>query len=66
MFNYTLLEKLGGYMKILAALVIFIALIGCVDGGLTIQGRDLELTHKCQIDPYKPDCLQPPPVIKGP
>jgi hypothetical protein len=53
-------------MKILSAIIILIALFGCVDGHLAIQGRDLELTHKCQIDPYKPDCLQPPPVIRGP
>jgi hypothetical protein len=53
-------------MKVLLAITIFVALFGCVDGRLTIQGSNLELTHKCQIDPYKPDCLQPPPAIKGP
>ncbi|MCY1440805.1 hypothetical protein D3C76_1131830 [compost metagenome] len=53
-------------MRLLAAIMVLFALFGCIDGRLTIQGRNLELTHKCQVDPYKPDCLQPPPVIKGP
>lgn len=50
-------------MKTLAALVVLIAVSGCVDGRPTFKDNGTELAHKCQIDPYHHDCLQPPAVF---
>lgn len=52
-------------MKVLAVIIVSTTLFGCVNGRLAIEAHNVELTHKCQIDPYKPDCLQPPPVFKS-
>ena len=53
-------------MKILAAVLILMALTGCESGELFPKGYSQELAYKCDIDPYSSDCLQPPPVFKGP
>jgi hypothetical protein len=50
-------------MKALVAIIILIAVSGCIDGRPVLEGHSVELSHKCQMDPYKPDCLQPPPVF---
>ncbi|MBK5353680.1 hypothetical protein JFU37_14310 [Pseudomonas sp. TH41] len=60
------LQKIGGRMKALAAIVVLIALSGCENGHFFPKGYNQELAYKCDIDPYSPDCLQPPPVFKGP
>ena len=52
-------------MKVLSALIILITLSGCTNGHFLPKGYGPELTYKCQIDPYNPDCLQPPPVFKS-
>jgi hypothetical protein len=61
-----MLLKNGGNMKILAAVLILMALSGCESGELFPKGYSQELAYKCDIDPYSSDCLQPPPVFKGP
>lgn len=53
-------------MEALAAIIILMALSGCVGGELFPKGYGHELAYKCDIDPYSSDCLQPPPVYKGP
>lgn len=53
-------------MKALAATIILIALSGCNCGELFPKGYGHELVYKCDINPYDPDCLQPPPVFTGP
>jgi len=53
-------------MKALAAIIILIALSGCKGGALFPKGYGPELAYKCDINPYDPDCLQPPPVFTGP
>ncbi|MNT50920.1 hypothetical protein D3C72_1878590 [compost metagenome] len=52
-------------MKILA-LIILIALSGCVSGHWFPKWYSSELAYKCQINPYDADCFQPPPVFQGP
>jgi hypothetical protein len=56
-------KKLKGIMKALAAVIILIAVSGCADGRPMTTNHGTELAHKCQIDPYHHDCLQPPPVF---
>lgn len=53
-------------MKELTVIIILLTLSGCENGRLFPKGYGHELAYKCQIDPYSPDCLQPPPVFKGP
>ncbi len=52
-------------MQAVVLIVMLAALSGCVDGRLVLKGHDSELAHKCRIDPYKPDCLDPPPLFKS-
>lgn len=52
-------------MKALAAIFIFTMLYGCAGGQLFPKGYGPELVYKCDINPYDPDCLQPPPVLKS-
>ena len=49
-------------MKALAVITLLIILSGCIDGRLTLKRHGIELDHKCQIDPYYHECLQPPPI----
>jgi hypothetical protein len=49
-------------MKALALVIMSITLFGCANGRLTLKPHSPELNHKCQIDPYYRDCLQPPPI----
>lgn len=60
-----MLLKIGGRMKALAAIFIFTTLYGCAGGQLFPKGYGPELVYKCDINPYDPDCLQPPPVLKS-
>jgi hypothetical protein len=60
-----MLLKTGGHMKALAVIIILITLSGCVSGQLFPEGYGPELAYKCDINPYDPDCLQPPPVFKS-
>ncbi|CAI8721200.1 hypothetical protein EMIT0P253_130039 [Pseudomonas sp. IT-P253] len=53
-------------MKALAVIIVLIALYGYVNGHFFPKGYNQELAYKCDMDPYNPDCLQPPPVFKGP
>jgi hypothetical protein len=57
------LQKIGGHMKVLTVIIVLIALYGCVNGHFFSKGYNQELACKCDIDPYNPDCLQPPPVF---
>ncbi|MCY1455092.1 hypothetical protein D3C76_767460 [compost metagenome] len=52
-------------MRSLAVIIILIALSGCVSSEWFPKGYSHELAYKCQINPYDPDCLQPPPVFKS-
>jgi hypothetical protein len=52
-------------MKTLIAVVILMSLSGCVDGRLDLKLHAPELAHKCDIDPYYPDCLEPQPIFKS-
>jgi hypothetical protein len=58
-----LFKKIGGYMKSLAAIVILVALSGCSGGEFFPKGYGNQLAHKCQMDPYNYDCLNPPPAF---
>jgi hypothetical protein len=60
------LPKIGGHMKALAVIIVLIALYGYVNGHFFPKGYNQELAYKCDMDPYNPDCLLPPPVFKGP
>jgi hypothetical protein len=53
-------------MKVLAAIMILMVLYGCKGGELFPKGYSHGLAYKCHINPYDPDCLQPPPVLIGP
>jgi hypothetical protein len=57
------LQKSGAYMKLISVLLMSIMLSGCVVGECRdplkihmLPKRDAQLAHKCQIDPYKPEC----------
>lgn len=50
-------------MKTLIAILVLIALCGCSNGQFFPGGYGSELAHKCQIDPYSAECLQPPAVL---
>ncbi|MNF98777.1 hypothetical protein D3C76_1179300 [compost metagenome] len=52
-------------MKALATIIIFTTLFGCADGQLFPERYGPELAYKCDINPYDPDCLKPPPVLKS-
>ncbi|MNP83430.1 hypothetical protein D3C76_1823720 [compost metagenome] len=52
-------------MKALLAIMVVITLSGCAGGEFFPEGYGHELAHKCQIDPYNYDCLNPPPVFKN-
>ncbi|MNI14288.1 hypothetical protein D3C81_905920 [compost metagenome] len=53
-------------MKELTLIILLIVLSGCANAELfTEEYRRRyghELAHKCDINPYDPDCLQPRPV----
>ena len=52
-------------MKELTVIVLLITLFGCANAELFPgwgRGYTHELAYTCQINPYDPDCLQPPPV----
>lgn len=53
-------------MKVLIAAMILLTLPGCENGRFFPKGVGPELAHKCDINPYDPDCLDPPPIYKGP
>ncbi len=57
------LQKMESTMKVLAALLILIALAGCVDDRRLTGRSGSELAHKCMLDPYNYDCLHPPAVF---
>jgi hypothetical protein len=50
-------------MKTFTLMLLLIALPGCSNGSFFPGGYSSELAHKCQIDPYSADCLQPPAVL---
>lgn len=52
-------------MKALAAIVILIILSSCARGQLFPGGYGPELAHKCEMNSYDPDCIQPPPLFKS-
>lgn len=52
-------------MKSLAVIIVLVALSGCANSEWFPKGYGHELTYKCDINPYDPDCLQPPPVFKS-
>ena len=52
-------------MKILTLLLVLMTLSGCANGRFFPGGYGSELAHKCKIDPYSADCLQPPAVLKN-
>jgi hypothetical protein len=48
-------------MKALAVIILMIILYSCLAGGCTngrfiLKKYDPQLAHKCQMDPYKPEC----------
>jgi hypothetical protein len=53
-------------MKRLLIMIAFLVLSGCKSGELFPKGYGHELAYKCHIDPYAPDCLNPPSAIKLP
>lgn len=52
-------------MKIFTLMLVLMTLYGCANGRFFPGGYGAELAHKCKIDPYSADCLQPPPVLKN-
>jgi hypothetical protein len=60
-----LIQKLGEYMKALIAIMAVITFSGCASGEFFPKGYGHQLAHKCQIDPYHADCLNPPPAFKN-
>ena len=52
-------------MKVLTVMILSIILSGCAGGEFFPKGYGHELAHKCQIDLYHPDCLNPPPAFKN-
>jgi hypothetical protein len=52
-------------MKALTVIIVLITLSGCANGRFFPKGYGPELAHKCHINPYNPDCLDPPPVFKN-
>jgi hypothetical protein len=53
-------------MKELTVIIILITLLGCANAEIFHEGYRRgyghELAYKCDMDPYNPDCLQPPSV----
>jgi hypothetical protein len=53
-------------MKELTVIIVLIALAGCANAELFTEGYNRRyghgLAYKCDMNPYDPDCLQPPPV----
>jgi hypothetical protein len=51
-------------MKELTVIIMLIVLSGCANAEIFDEGYSRryghELAYKCHIDPYNPDCLQPP------
>ncbi|MNF03303.1 hypothetical protein D3C80_2025920 [compost metagenome] len=48
-------------MKVLVVITMLMALSGCVtdsytSGRLIFYKNDFQLAHRCQVDPYKPEC----------
>jgi hypothetical protein len=60
-----MLWKTGGDMKTLLAVIVLIMISGCVNGAFVLKRHAPELAHKCHINPYDPDCLDPPPIFKS-
>lgn len=52
-------------MKALVAVMILITASGCENGHFFPKGPGHELAYKCDINPYDPDCLNPPPIFKS-
>jgi hypothetical protein len=52
-------------MKALTVIIVLIALSGCENGHFFPKEYNQEQAYKCDMDPYSPDCLQPPPVFKS-
>jgi hypothetical protein len=52
-------------MKVLVAVMILMALSGCENGHFFPKTLGHELAYRCDINPYDPDCLDPPPVFKS-
>lgn len=55
------LQKKGERMKTIKILATCLLLAGCVPGDCTkdcyiLRNIDLELSYKCEIDPYRYDC----------
>jgi hypothetical protein len=59
-------QNCGGYMKALVVIMLLMSLYGCKGGEFFPEGYGHELAYKCDINPYDSDCLQPPPIYKGP
>jgi len=53
-------------MKALVVIMLLMSLYGCKGGEFFPEGYGHELAYKCDINPYDSDCLQPPPIYKGP
>jgi hypothetical protein len=52
-------------MKLFTLLFVLIAVSGCANGHFFPGGYSSELAHKCTMDPYGSDCLQPPAILKN-
>ena len=53
-------------MRALTTILMLMMLGGCRGGELFPKGYGQELAYQCEINPYAPDCLQPPPIFNGP
>lgn len=50
-------------MKIFLAVLMLVAISGCINTQPFPKVYSPELAHKCQTDPYGFDCLHPPAVL---
>lgn len=53
-------------MKLLVVIIVLVAISGCANGRFFPGGYGHELAYQCDMNPYSPDCLQPPPRFKWP
>ena len=53
------LIKAGANMKLITALILLavFGVVGCTNGRMVLKKHDPQLTYRCDMDPYRPECV---------
>lgn len=46
-------------MKLITALILLavFGVVGCTNGRMVLKKHDPQLTYRCDMDPYRPECV---------